>query len=211
MRDIKAIIPKTVAVVDGDERRVSVIDLLDLIDEVAEAAEARRGEKGDCGEAGPPGKDGRDGADGKDGGPGPKGDKGDAGERGPPGLNGRDGKDGLNGLPPEHEIDPSRPAIRFKHPDGSWGAWVTPPAGKNGKGGGNGGWFDTRPLDDNSHHAANTEWVRAYVASVSTGGGAQQVFVSASAPAVSAGTPFIWWETGLGGGGDFTLWFDENP
>jgi len=157
-RDIRAIIPPALTVLDGDNKEVSVIDLFDLIEEVREAAqEMMRGEPG------------RNGRDGKDGLPGKDGAAGRDGDRGLDGIAGRDGLAGINGrdgLPPAHEIDLAKPGIRFRNPDGSWGEWVIPPTGKAGKGGGNSGWFDTRPLDDNSHHAANTEWVRGYVGSL---------------------------------------------
>lgn len=206
MRDIKAIIPKTVAVVDGEERRVSVIDLMDLIDEISEAAEARRGDKGERGEHGPAGadgKDGKDGRDGIDGKPGPAGKDGLNGRDGADGRNGRDGVNGLNGLPPEHEIDTARPAVRFKNPDGTWGAWIVPPAGKSGRSGGGSSWAGSAEFDAK---------VREIAADVSGGGSAAtpRVYVQSASPSVTAGTPYIWVQTGMGGGSDFTLWFDQN-
>lgn len=94
------------------------------------------GEDGKDGRDGKDGLNGRDGINGKDGKrgePGPKGDRGPQGpkgERGYTGINGRDGKDGKDGQDgkdgaiPDHEIDRATGRIRFKRPDGTWGAWV---------------------------------------------------------------------------------------
>jgi hypothetical protein len=60
-------------------------------------------------------KDGKDGAPGK------------------PGKPGKDGERGPAGPVPEHEVSGHK--IRFKNPDGKWGAWLEPPAGKDGKDG----------------------------------------------------------------------------
>lgn len=41
--------------------------------------------------------------------------------------------------------------------------------------------------------------------------GQQQVFVQPTEPSVSAGVPFIWFETGLGPEGtDMTLWIEDG-
>jgi hypothetical protein len=39
------------------------------------------------------------------------------------------------------------------------------------------------------------------------GGGVQQVFVQDTEPVVDAGTVFLWVQTGLGDGTDFTMYF----
>ena len=38
---------------------------------------------------------------------------------------GKDGIDGVNGKAPEHEVSEDRSKIRFKHPTGQWGKWIT--------------------------------------------------------------------------------------
>lgn len=53
---------------------------------------------------------------------GDKGDKGDTGATGAPGTNGLNGAPGANGNPPEHEISGTQ--IRFRNPNGTWGAWI---------------------------------------------------------------------------------------
>lgn len=53
--------------------------------------------------------------------------------------------------------------------------------------------------------------VRAEMAALPGGGGSQQVFVQPVAPVVAPGTPFMWWQTGLGeSGNDMTLWVDDG-
>lgn len=52
--------------------------------------------------------------------------------------------------------------------------------------------------------------VRAEIASVSSGGGAQQVFVQDAAPTVAPGIPYLWFQTGLGDGSDMTLWVEDG-
>lgn len=140
---VTAIIPKTVSVVRHDDdgvRHVDLMDLMDLIDEVAQEAESRKADRGDKGDQGPEGKPGRDGRDGKDGATGKNGRDGidgADGTEGKPGLDGRDGKDGKDGKPgnaPEHQVEGYR--VRFKNPDGSWGAWIEAPKGDRGKSGG---------------------------------------------------------------------------
>lgn len=50
------------------------------------------------------------------------------------------------------------------------------------------------------------------ISSGASGGGVQQVFVQATQPTVSVpGTPFIWFQTGLGTSGTgMTLWVDDG-
>lgn len=208
MRDIKAIIPKKVAVLDGENRLVDMLDLFELIEEIQEAAEERRGDKGDTGECGPPGKDGRDGKDGAQGKPGERGPAGPAGKDGVDGKDGRNGADGLPGKPgergpagptPEHEVDLANPGVRFKRPDGTWGAWIRPPAGKNGRGGGS-SWAGSAEFD------AKVREIASEVGGSST----PQVYAGPQAPVVATGTAYIWWETGLGNGSGFTLWFEDG-
>ena len=51
----------------------------------------------------------------------------------------------------------------------------------------------------------------AYTQNISAGGSAQQVFVQPSAPVVDPGTPYLWWQTGLGASGnDMTLWVEDG-
>ena len=52
--------------------------------------------------------------------------------------------------------------------------------------------------------------VRSEMAGMQGSGGAQQVFVQGSAPAVAAGVPYLWFQTGLGDGGDMTLWVEDG-
>jgi hypothetical protein len=136
---VTAIIPKTVSVVrhdddDGGMRHVDMMDLMDLIEEVAQEAQARKGEKGEPGIAGTPGRDGKDGEPGRPGRDGIDGVDGAPGKDGKDGQPGRDGKDGRPGIAPDHEIDQGK--IRFKKPDGTWGAWLAAPEGQRGKSGG---------------------------------------------------------------------------
>lgn len=58
----------------------------------------------------------KDGKDGAPGAPGPRGERGPAGPA------------------PEHQVDGAK--IRFKKPDGKWGAWLEAPKGEPGKDGG---------------------------------------------------------------------------
>lgn len=51
----------------------------------------------------------------------------------------------------------------------------------------------------------------AWTEVVSGGGaGTQEVFVQATAPSVTAGTQYIWFQTGLGTGNDMTLWVEDG-
>ncbi len=68
---------------------------------------------------GPPGPVGPQGPQGLQGLQGPQGPKG---EQGLPGLQGPQGPVGPAGPVPEHEVKAN--LIRFKQPDGTWGAWV---------------------------------------------------------------------------------------
>lgn len=52
--------------------------------------------------------------------------------------------------------------------------------------------------------------VRAEMAALPGGGGAQQVFVQPAAPVVAPGTPHLWFQTGLGAGNDMTLWVEDG-
>lgn len=52
--------------------------------------------------------------------------------------------------------------------------------------------------------------VRSEMAGIATGGGAQQVFVQDAAPSVTAGVPYLWFQTGLGDGSGLTLWIDDG-
>lgn len=44
----------------------------------------------------------------------------------------------------------------------------------------------------------------------SGGSGTQQVFAQASQPTVPAGTPYIWFQTGLGDGSGMTMWIEDG-
>jgi hypothetical protein len=75
---------------------------------------------------------------------GQKGDKGDVGPAGAAGINGTNGENGVPGAagsPPDHQIIGGT-QIRFRNPDGTWGAWIQTvgPAGANGTNG-----FDGAP------------------------------------------------------------------
>ena len=61
-----------------------------------------------------------------------------------------------------------------------------------------------------------TEVVQAIGADIKTlqdtvtgGGGAQQVFVQDTAPNFLGGVG-MWWQTGVGGGSDMTLWVEDG-
>lgn len=57
-----------------------------------------------------------------------------AAKDGPPGKHGKDGGQGPVGPAPDHEVKGAK--VRFKKPDGKWGAWLEAPQGEPGKNGG---------------------------------------------------------------------------
>ena len=52
--------------------------------------------------------------------------------------------------------------------------------------------------------------VRSQISQGGGGGGTQQVLVQANAPTVDAGVPYLWFQTGLGGGDAMTLWVEDG-
>lgn len=56
------------------------------------------------------------------------------GKDGAPGKPGKNGERGPAGPAPEHQVDGAK--VRFKKPDGKWGAWIQAPKGEPGEPGG---------------------------------------------------------------------------
>jgi hypothetical protein len=89
--------------------------------------DGKDGQPGAQGERGFDGLPGIDGRNGVDGATGPKGDTGETGlqgEVGPVGPPGPKGDKGDTGPRPDHQIDRKKGSVRFKRPDGTWGAWL---------------------------------------------------------------------------------------
>ena len=73
---------------------------------------------------------------------------------------------------------------------------------KGGSGGGGGGVTDhgaLTGLSDDDHPQ--------YLKVADAG---NKLFVSNSEPSVSAGVPYLWVQTGLGGGADMTFWVEDG-
>lgn len=92
-----------------------------------------KGDKGERGEKGAPGIRGERGGRGPQGPRGPEGPRGPAGPKGTKGDPGEKGDTGEQGLPPAHEWKGTK--LRFRDPDGRWGALVDL-KGDKGSGGG---------------------------------------------------------------------------
>ncbi len=92
-----------------------------------------KGDKGERGEKGAPGIRGERGERGPQGPRGPEGPRGPAGPKGTKGDRGEKGDTGEQGLPPAHEWKGTK--LRFRDPDGRWGALVDL-KGDKGSGGG---------------------------------------------------------------------------
>lgn len=64
--------------------------------------------------------------------------------------------------------------------------------------------------DKKPYYCNGSSWVDLS-ATGAGGGGSQQVFVQATAPAASPGVPYLWFQTGMGDDGTgFTLWIGDG-
>jgi hypothetical protein len=195
-----------------------------------------KGDKGAPGKDGADGIDGRDGVDGTDGKdgknglqglPGKDGKDGTDGRDGINGLNGKDGLDGKDGTSLDFKWEGTSLGIKrsdqknFKFSD--LGATIKD------------GWFGTGSsrtyrlntsgvgtslINASKSNAATLKGLVAgsgvsitdngdsltIASSGGGGGGATQVFVQPAEPTVSAGTSFMWVQTGLGDGTDFMVY-----
>ena len=163
------------------------------------------------------GRDGKDGINGKDGRDGEsiQGIKGDRGEKG----ESVQGPKGDRGPKPDHRwIDT---ALQFEKPNGDWGQLVDLKGddGRSGEtriisgGGGGGGRGPAgagvavggepgQILAKASATNYDTEWIDA------AGLTAQDVFIQPDQP--TAIVSYLWIQTGLGAGEDFSFWFDDS-
>ena len=62
--------------------------------------------------------------------------------------------------------------------------------------------------DKKPYYCNGVTWVD--LTSGGGGGGTQQVFAQPTAPVVTPGTPYLWFQTGLNGGQDMTLWVEDG-
>jgi hypothetical protein len=62
--------------------------------------------------------------------------------------------------------------------------------------------------DKKPYYSNGSSWIDMSAAATA---GAQQVFVQPGAPSVAPGVPYLWFQTGLGtGGNDMTLWVEDG-
>ena len=178
----------------------------------AQGVQGVQGSKGDKGDTGSQGVQGIQGEQGLQGIQGIAGPKGDTGAQGPIGLtgaagytpvkgvdyfdgtDGTDGQDGQDGVTPVVTLVGDQIVINgVTQP-----THLTGPAGSDSP-------LGEAPTDGKQYARKDGAW-----AEVTGGGGTQQVFVQTTAPVVSTGTQYIWFQTGIGEGNDMTLWVEDG-